>query len=126
MPGVIHATPRHVSASSKAQPDSISWDTGAQRQTPFRNHSGRAENRNEHFRTPHTSASVRISWARLLKRVFDIDIDIEDCPHCGGELKIIAAIEEPTVIAKILAHLGLPTRAPPRAPAQSFELFEMA
>jgi len=33
----------------------------------------------------------------LLKRVFDIDI--EQCPHCGGTLKIIAAIEHPTVIA---------------------------
>jgi len=73
---------------------------------------------------PHSSAFVRISWARLLKRVFDIDI--EHCPHCGGELKIIAAIQEPRVIAKILDHLGLPTRAPPRAPAQSFELFEIA
>jgi hypothetical protein len=35
-------------------------------------------------------------------------------------MKIIAAIEEPSVIAKILAHLGLPTRAPPRAPPQAF------
>jgi hypothetical protein len=33
----------------------------------------------------------RISWARLLKRVFDIDM--QHCPNCGGgELKIIAAI----------------------------------
>ncbi len=70
------------------------------------------------------ATSARMSWARLLKRVFDIDI--EHCPHCGGTLKIIAAIEEPTVIAKILAHLGLPTRAPPRAPARSFVFFEMA
>jgi len=31
----------------------------------------------------------RMSWARLLKRVFDIDI--ERCPNCGGGLKIIAA-----------------------------------
>ena len=31
---------------------------------------------------PHHSASARMSWARLLKRVFDIDI--EHCPHCGG------------------------------------------
>jgi hypothetical protein len=61
-------------------------------------------------------ASARMSWARLLKRVFDIDI--EHCPNCAGSLKIIAAIEDPPVIVKILSHLGLPTRAPPRAPAQ--------
>jgi hypothetical protein len=30
-----------------------------------------------------------MSWARLLKRVFDIDI--EHCPNCGRSLKIIAA-----------------------------------
>jgi hypothetical protein len=47
----------------------------------------------------------RISWARLLKRVFDIDM--HTCPNCGGgELKIIAAILERPVIAKILTHLG--------------------
>ena len=34
------------------------------------------------------SAPVRMSWARLLKRVYDIDI--EHCPACGGKLKIIA------------------------------------
>ena len=28
--------------------------------------------------------------AKLLKRVFDLDL--EHCPNCGGELKIIAAI----------------------------------
>jgi len=34
----------------------------------------------------------------------------------GGTLKIIAAIEHPPVIAKILTPLGLPARAPPRSP----------
>ena len=53
--------------------------------------------------------AARMSWARLLKRVFDIDM--EHCPNCGGALKIIAAIEEPAVIRKILTHLGLPARA---------------
>jgi len=52
------------------------------------------------------------------------DIDIEQCPHCGGALKIIAAILEKAAITKILDHLGLPARAPPRAPAQIFDPFE--
>ena len=53
------------------------------------------------------------------------DIDIESCRQCGGAVKIIASIEDPAVIRKILAHLDknatsaetglLPDcRAPPR------------
>jgi hypothetical protein len=61
------------------------------------------------------------------------DIDMEHCPNCGGSLKIIAfpeprrraAIEDPPVIVKILSHLGLPTRAPPRAPARRVDLFQI-
>jgi hypothetical protein len=67
---------------------------------------------------------TRMGWARLLKRVFDIDL--EHCPQCGGDLKIIAAIEKPVVIVKILTHLGLPARAPPRSPARSLSLFQAA
>ena len=72
----------------------------------------------------HPASSAHMSWARLLKRVFDIDI--EHCPRCGGTMKIIAAIEEPAVITKILNHLGLPTRAPPRALARAIDIFETA
>jgi len=57
-----------------------------------------------------------MSWAQLLKRVFAIDITA--CPQCGGALTILAAIEDPAVIIKILTHLDLPSRAPPRAPAR--------
>ena len=46
---------------------------------------------------------VAMSWARRLKRVFDVEI--ERCTRCGGQLKIIASIEEPQLIAKILSHL---------------------
>jgi hypothetical protein len=35
---------------------------------------------------------LRLGWARLLKRVFNLDL--EHCPNCGGELRIIAAILE--------------------------------
>ena len=58
---------------------------------------------------------VRLSWAKLLKRVFEIDM--EHCPICGGQLKIIAVILEAPVIEKVLTHLGLQARAPPQAPA---------
>ena len=44
-----------------------------------------------------------MSWATRLKRVFNIDI--ETCAECGGDVRIIASIEDPGVIRKILAHL---------------------
>ena len=48
----------------------------------------------------------RIGWARLSKRVFDIDV--QRCPRCGGgQVKIIAAILGRAAIEKILTHLGL-------------------
>jgi hypothetical protein len=53
----------------------------------------------------------RIRWARLLKRVFNIDM--QHCPNCGaGELKIIAAILERPVIEKIRIHWGWIRSAP--------------
>jgi hypothetical protein len=44
-----------------------------------------------------------MTWAQRLKRVFNIDV--ETCSECGGDIKIIASIEDPAVIQKILAHL---------------------
>ncbi len=65
-----------------------------------------------------------MTWAKRLKRVFHIDI--ETCSECGGAVKVIASIEDPVVITKILTHLNriipvqevacLPeSRAPPQA-----------
>ena len=51
-----------------------------------------------------------------LKHVFEIDL--EHRPNCGGTLKIIAAILEAPAIERILTHLGLQARAPPRSPAR--------
>jgi len=62
-----------------------------------------------------------LTWAQRLKRVFAIDI--ETCRSCGGKLRVIASIEEPAVIERILEHLGHtaepvdpahPSRAPPQ------------
>ena len=61
-----------------------------------------------------------LTWAQRLKRVFAIDIDT--CRQCGGRLRVIACIEQPEVIERILGHLGgaddpvdpaHPSRAPP-------------
>jgi hypothetical protein len=63
-------------------------------------------------------------WAQRLKRVFSIDI--ETCATSGGALWIIACIEGPAVINKILTHpdrqeaSAEPSRSPPsRAPSQA-------
>ena len=55
-------------------------------------------------------------WAQRLKRVFGIEI--ETCEACGGKVKVIASIEDPAVIGKILKHLAsreLPAGAGPSA-----------
>jgi len=43
-------------------------------------------------------------WAQRLKRVFNIDV--KTCNHCGGSVRIVASIEEPTAIRAILAHFA--------------------
>jgi hypothetical protein len=45
-----------------------------------------------------------MNWAQRLKRVFRIEI--ERCSRCGGAVRVIAAIEDPAVIERILAHVG--------------------
>ncbi|MCC7330826.1 MAG: transposase [Gammaproteobacteria bacterium] len=44
-----------------------------------------------------------MSWAQRLKRVFRIAIDT--CERCGGKVRIIASVDDPAVVARILAHL---------------------
>src|SRR5262245_25316469 len=55
------------------------------------------------------------TWAELMKRVWELDV--LECPRCLGRMKIVAAIHAPDSITKILNSLGLPSRAPPVAPA---------
>jgi len=66
--------------------------------------------------------SMAITWAQRLKRVFKIDI--ETCDQCAGTVKVIACIEDPALVKRILDHLEQrsepgrmvthPARAPPR------------
>ena len=72
-----------------------------------------------------------MTWMQRLKRVFNIDI--ETCEHCGGKVKVIACIEDPTVIALILNHLKQKQQTSPeqkqlclppeRGPPQGLGLF---
>ncbi|MDD5306582.1 MAG: transposase [Deltaproteobacteria bacterium] len=65
-------------------------------------------------------------WAELMKRTFGLDVLC--CTECGGRMKLIALIEEPSVVRKILKHLKLPTDLatplPARSPPEQLELYD--
>jgi hypothetical protein len=50
-----------------------------------------------------------------MARVFSFDVLA--CQHCGGKLRILAAIQTPEAIRRILGWLRLPSKPPPLAPA---------
>ena len=55
------------------------------------------------------------TWALLMRRAFDLDV--LRCPRCAGRMQLITTIDDPAVIQRILAHLGLPgAREDPRPP----------
>jgi len=54
-----------------------------------------------------------MTWAQRLRRVFGIDI--ETCERCGGAMKILACIQDPAVIRKLLAPLAGPHAQTPPA-----------
>ena len=60
----------------------------------------------------------RWNWARLLQRVFGLEL--ATCPWCQqGTLRLIAVITQGEVIGKILRHLKRSADPPPIAPARS-------
>ncbi len=65
-----------------------------------------------------SSRRRRQMWAVLLKKAWDVNA--LKCPKCGGEMKVISFIEQPSVIRRILKHLDL--REDPRPPPQPLEL----
>ena len=86
---------------------------------------GRGRRKGKGSAPPEKSAIERhaaMTWARRLKRVFGIDV--ETCARCGKAVRVIASIEEPALIERILAHvrgkagsdtasLGPPSTGPP-------------
>jgi hypothetical protein len=53
----------------------------------------------------------RTAWADLLQRVFEVDA--LRCPDCGNQMRVLSAITDPAVTARILKCVGMPSRAPP-------------
>ncbi len=66
------------------------------------------------------AGSFNRTWAELMRR--GLDIDVLECPDCGGRLRFVAAIILSSAIQRILRHLGLPSDpvelAPARAPPE--------
>jgi hypothetical protein len=77
-----------------------------------------------------------IRWAELLRLTFGLTVD--ECPACGGRMKLRALVRDPESIERFLRHQGLwsppqslaPARAPPYdrsvtrlAPTRQQELF---
>jgi len=54
------------------------------------------------------------SWAELMRRVFEVDV--LECPECGGAMRILAAIHPPEATRAILDCVGLASRPPPVRP----------
>lgn len=62
---------------------------------------------------------VRLTWSRLLSRVFAVDISV--CPGCGSRIRpeSVEVVDDPLLVARMLLALGLYGRAPARAPPRS-------
>jgi len=67
-----------------------------------------------------------MKWAKLLARVFSVDVTRCADPLCGGKAKVIAWITNPDAIEKILVCLGLDSPAPVIAPARAPPQIEMS
>jgi len=68
-------------------------------------------------------SEIQISLLRVLQ---EREIERVGSNRCGGRMRILAAIEDPSVAPKILDYLGLPSRPPPIAPARRNRHFEIA
>ena len=62
------------------------------------------------------SGAGAYQWAELMRRTFGIDVLA--CPRCRGRLRIVALIDQASVIQRILRHFGLPTDVPEPRPAR--------
>jgi hypothetical protein len=58
----------------------------------------------------------RLLWAALLARTFGLTVEV--CKHCGGRMRIVAAIADRASIKRYLDGVGLPSEIPEIKPAR--------
>jgi hypothetical protein len=67
------------------------------------------------------AARAKAAWARLIRTVYEADP--LECPKCQGPMRVIALIDDPAVVRRILEHLGrwAPDPVERGPPAQTLE-----
>jgi hypothetical protein len=74
-------------------------------------------------RVPHRPGKRRrggwryYTWASLLRRAFGVDV--LTCPRCGGTRRLLAAIQDPDSIERVLRAMKLPFDVPELALARA-------
>lgn len=53
----------------------------------------------------HARQAAKAAWAKLIRKVYEVDPLL--CPKCGAQMRVIALIEDPAVIERILSWLRL-------------------
>jgi hypothetical protein len=119
--GVRGLSPASITSSMALSPGADAWrslvipqseisDPLPHANCPARNQLLSPETENQQKKRPCRPRNY--SWAQLMRRVFSLDA--LECPRCGGQMRILAAINPPLeAIHKILDCLGLPSRPPP-------------
>ena len=83
-------------------------------------HAGATDQQSDQAERQRTAQPLRAGgqlWADLMRRSFGFDVLA--CPRCGGRMRLIALIEQTTVVQRILRHLGLPIEIPEPRPARA-------
>jgi hypothetical protein len=65
-----------------------------------------------------TDIQFRKTWSRMIQKIYEVDP--LTCPKCQGKMRVVAFIEDPDAVKKILKHLDLWNfKKPPRPVAHA-------
>ena len=81
--------------------------------------SAQPPHKHDHAGDPMAPAAERLRWTRTaVAGNAAFEVDVLECPECGGRLRILATIHPPEATRAILECLGLPSRPPPLDPSR--------